>query len=70
MPTPAVMPPFFPSDEKRKGPRRIGIGRRIHGERRTTPISALPDGPDAGWKARQKQRRALTRRLLLDRRAL
>ena len=70
MPAVDVMPPFPPSDEKRKGPRRLGIGRRIHGERRTTPIPAPPDGPDAERQAREKQRRARKRRLLFDRRAL
>jgi hypothetical protein len=70
MPDVDFMPPLPPSNEKRKGPRRLGIGRRTHGERRTTSIPAPPDGPNAQRHAREEQRRALKRRLLFDRRAL
>ena len=61
-------PPSRPTDEKRKGPRRTGIGRRILGERRMNPLSEPPAGSEAELKARQKQRRARKRRVLPDRR--
>jgi hypothetical protein len=55
----------FESREKRKGPRRIGVGRRIHGDRRT------PDQREMtlpGWMPRQGERRAQKRRSVPDRR--
>ena len=65
----SVNEPSPPSDEKRKGHRRIGTGRRTRGERRLIPMPAPPDDPDVDPKTRQKQRRVQKRRTLADRRS-
>lgn len=57
------------SEEKRNGPRRSGLGRRIYGERRTTELLHSPAGLASAWKARQGQRRVTRRRIIPDRRA-
>ncbi len=53
------------STERRKGPRRRGVGRRILGDRRRPGQRemTLP-----GWPPRRGQRRAQKRRSLPDRR--
>jgi hypothetical protein len=57
------------STEKRKGPRRSGLGRRIYGERRTTELLQPPVGLSSAWKVRQGPRRFTKRRIIPDRRA-
>jgi hypothetical protein len=57
------------SEEKRQGPRRKGLGRRIYGERRTTELPHPPADLASAWKARQGQRRATRRRIIPERRA-
>jgi hypothetical protein len=57
------------SEDRRNGPRRSGLGRRIHGERRTTELPQSPAGLAPTWKARQGQRRDTKRRIIPDRRA-
>jgi len=57
------------SEEKREGPRRSGLGRRIHGERRMTELPHPPAGFASAWKARQRERRVTKRRIIPDRRA-
>ena len=53
------------SSDRRKGPRRHGVGRRIHGDRRAPGQRemTLPS-----WPQRQGERRAQKRRCLSDRR--
>ncbi len=58
-----------PSEEKRKSQRRRGLGRRIHGDRRTTEQPNPPAGATSTWKARLGQRRDGKRRTISDRRA-
>ena len=55
--------------ERRKGQRRSGIGRRIHGERRAATASPTPDDLPPGWKPRKGDRRKQKRRVLADRRS-
>lgn len=57
------------SEERREGPRRSGLGRRIHGERRMTELPRPPAGLASAWKERQGQRRLTKRRIIPDRRA-
>jgi len=65
------------SSERRKGPRRSGVGRRIAGDRRKEERAILPgwmprQGPRAilpGWMPRQGPRRTEKRRSLPDRRS-
>ncbi|HYV40399.1 MAG TPA: hypothetical protein VEO02_01290 [Thermoanaerobaculia bacterium] len=52
------------SSERRKGPRRSGVGRRIAGDRRKEERAILP-----GWMPRQGPRRTEKRRSLPDRRS-
>ena len=52
------------SSERRKGPRRSGVGRRIAGDRRKEERAILP-----GWTPRQGPRRVQKRRSLSDRRS-
>jgi hypothetical protein len=58
-----------PSDERRKGHRRSGIGRRIHGDRRTILPPAAPGAFDSDRRTLLKQRRIWKRRTLSDRRS-
>jgi hypothetical protein len=55
--------------ERRKGQRRSGIGRRIHGERRAAEVPPQPDELPPGWKRRAGERRKQARRVLQDRRS-
>ena len=59
-----------PSEERRKGHRRSGIGRRIHGDRRTIPLPAAPGPFDSDRRTLLRQRRVRKRRILSDRRSL
>ena len=58
-----------PSEERRKGPRRSGIGRRIHGDRRAVPPPAAPGTFESERRKLLKQRRLRKRRILSDRRS-
>jgi hypothetical protein len=58
----------FPG-EQRRVTRRSGIGRRIHGERRTIPLLAKQNTPDYDRRARSRERRVQKRRILPDRRS-
>ncbi|HEY3124752.1 MAG TPA: hypothetical protein VGK70_11930 [Thermoanaerobaculia bacterium] len=51
--------------DRRKGPRRRGVGRRIAGDRRKEERSAILPG----WMPRQGPRRLEKRRSLSDRRS-
>jgi hypothetical protein len=53
-------------EERRKGLRRSGIGRRIHGDRRS-PLE--PGGPEHDRSGLRKERRVFRRRNLPDRRS-
>jgi hypothetical protein len=56
------------SEDRRNGPRRDGVGRRIHGERRTTDLPPPPAGLESDSMTRHGQRREARRRIIPDRR--
>ena len=55
-----------PFEERRKSPRRSGIGRRIHGDRRV-PLEPGSSADDRA--APRRERRVFRRRTLPDRRS-
>jgi hypothetical protein len=56
----------IPFEERRKGQRRDGVGRRINGDRR---VPLEPGSHENAGRARGKERRVFKRRVLPDRRA-
>ena len=60
--------PLTGSADRRRAQRRMGIGRRTHGDRRVLPMPT-PEALPQGWVPRRGERRRHRRRILADRRS-